>query len=173
VETSYIITFIGDDRPGLVEMLSQVVENSGGSWHESQLSQLKGKFAGLILVSLPNDNGKQLEVDLKALANTGLSVRVTPADSSASLPDGRAIILHVLGPDRLGIIREISRALSLQAINVTELDSEVISAAMSGEALFKARIDALVPASADLDDLSDTLDEIANQMTLDIDLERS
>ena len=82
-------------------------------------------------------------------------------------------MLHVLGPDRLGIVREISRALSLRAINVTELDSEVISAAMSGEALFKARIDALVPASADLEDLSDTLDDIANQMTLDIDLERS
>ena len=173
METSYIITFIGDDRPGLVEMLSQVVENSGGNWHESRLSQLGGKFAGLVLVSLPNDNGEQLETDLKALADTGLSVRVTPAGSSTPVHDGRAIVLHVLGPDRLGIVREISRALSLRAINVTELDSEVISAAMSGEALFKARIDALVPASADLEDLSDTLDDIANQMTLDIDLERS
>ncbi|MEP4484697.1 MAG: ACT domain-containing protein [Halioglobus sp.] len=172
METSYIITFIGDDRPGLVEMLSQVVESSGGNWHESRLSQLGGKFAGLILVTLPDANGEQLENDLKALADTGLSVRVTSAGSSVPVHNGQAIVLHVLGPDRLGIVREISRALSLRAINVTELDSEVISAAMSGEALFKARIDAQVPSSADLEDLSETLEEIANQMTLDIDLER-
>ena len=172
MESSYIITFIGDDRPGLVEMLSQVVENSGGNWLESRLSQLGGKFAGLVLVALPDDNAGALEVDLKALSDTGLSVRVTPAGNAVPMSNAKAIVLQVLGPDRLGIIREISRALSMRAINVTELDSEVISAAMSGEALFKARIDALVPASVDLDDLSDTLEEIANQMTLDIELER-
>jgi glycine cleavage system regulatory protein len=125
-----------------------------------------------VLVALPDDNGEGLEADLKALSDTGLGVRVTPAGSAVPMSNAKAIVLQVLGPDRLGIIKEISRALSMRAINVTELDSEVISAAMSGEALFKARIDALVPASVDLDDLSDTLDEIANQMTLDIELER-
>ena len=58
--TAYIITFIGDDRPGLVEQLSSVIENNGGNWHESRLSQLGGKFAGLVLVSLPRDNGPRL-----------------------------------------------------------------------------------------------------------------
>ena len=37
---------------------------------------------------------------------------------------------------------------------------------MSAELIFKARIDAEIPEHADLDDLEDSLDEIANVMTL-------
>ena len=50
-------------------------------------------------------------------------------------------------------------------------NSHVDSAAMSGEALFRARIDALVPEDTDMDGLHDSLDEIANHMTLDIELD--
>ena len=171
METSYVITFIGDDRPGLVEQVSSVIESNRGSWHESRLSQLGGKFAGIVLVSLPAESGHGLEADLKALSASGLSVRVTP---SASIPDHgnyREITLTVMGPDRLGIVREISRALAERLINVVEMDSHVGSAAMSAEMIFKARIDAQIPQDTDMDDLHDTLDEIANHMTLEIDLD--
>lgn len=172
MDASYIITFIGDDRPGLVEQLSSTIESNQGNWHESRLSQLGGKFAGLVLVSLPASHAGALEAALKALDATGLSVRVTPAGGSLTSGDGgKAITLTVLGPDRLGIVKEISRALALREINVVEMDSHVDSAAMSGEMLFRARIDAKVPQDIDMDNLHDTLDEIANQMTLDIDLE--
>ena len=171
VETSYILTFIGDDRPGLVEQLSSVIESNRGSWHESRLSQLGGKFAGLILVSLPKDSGAALEADLKALSSSGLSVRVTPTIDGAAANNGREITLTVIGPDRLGIVREISRALAERQVNVVEMDSHVDSAPMSAEMIFRARIDALIPQDTDMDNLSDTLEEIANHMTLEIDLE--
>ena len=63
METSYIVTFIGEDRPGLVEAVSAVIEQSGGNWHESRLSQLGGKFAGLVLVSLPTNGIDSLNRD--------------------------------------------------------------------------------------------------------------
>jgi glycine cleavage system regulatory protein len=171
VETSYVITFIGDDRPGLVEQVSTVIENNRGSWHESRLSQLGGKFAGIVLVSLPSESGKGLEADLKALSSSGLSVRVTPSTSIPDPGNYREITLTVMGPDRLGIVREISRTLAQRQINVVEMDSHVSSAAMSAELIFRARIDAQIPQDTDIDDLHDTLDEIANHMTLEIDLD--
>jgi glycine cleavage system regulatory protein len=171
METSYIVTFIGDDRPGLVESLSRVIESNRGNWLESRLSQLGGKFAGLVLVTLPDENGAALQADLKALSSTGLSVRVTPATAVPATHKGRSITLRVIGPDRLGIVREISRALAQRGVNVVEMDSEVSSAPMSAELIFKARIDAEIPEHADLDDLEDSLDEIANVMTLEIELE--
>lgn len=171
MDASYIITFIGDDRPGLVEQLSSTIENNQANWLESRLSQLGGKFAGLVLISLPADNAAELESQLKTLSSSGLSVRVTPADSTTTPSGGKEVTLTVLGPDRLGIVKEISRALADRQINVVEMDSHVDSAAMSGEMLFRARIDAQVPDAFDRDDLIDSLDEIANQMTLDIDLE--
>jgi glycine cleavage system regulatory protein len=171
METSYIITFIGDDRPGLVEAVADVVEQNDGNWLESRLSQLGGKFAGLVLVSLPGDSCAALEASLKGLSTHGLSIRVTPTGPGATQSVSRAVTLTVIGPDRLGIVREISSALASHSVNVTAMDSEVNSAPMSGERLFEARIEAQVPASTSVDNLSDTLDDIANQMTLDIVLE--
>jgi glycine cleavage system regulatory protein len=172
VQTSYIITFIGDDRPGLVEELARVIESNRGNWLESRLSQLGGKFAGLVLVALPEEAGAALEAELKALSASGLSVRVTPASSLPAATTGRSITLTVIGPDRLGIVREISRALARRQVNVIEMDSHVSSAPMSAEMLFHSRIDAEIPEHLDLEDLQDSLEEIADNMTLEIELER-
>ena len=171
MENSYIITFIGDDRPGLVEQLSGVIEQNGGNWHESQLSQLGGKFAGLVLISLQEGGAQQLETALKALTASGISVRVTPTGPGANTPSARNITLTLIGPDRQGIVREVSRALAAHQVNVIEMDSRVSSAPMSAEMLFEAHIEAEIPAALVLDDLSDMLEEIADQMTLDISLE--
>lgn len=171
METSFIITFIGDDRPGLVERLSTIIEENRGSWHKSQLSQLGGKFAGLILVTVPHDGAEQLKSALAAISGTGLSVRITPSSTGQTLTAARKITLTLIGPDRQGIVREVSQALASHQVNVVEMDSQVVSAPMSGEMLFQARIDAEIPPDTNLDDLSDMLDEIANQMTLDISLE--
>ncbi|MEQ9462208.1 MAG: ACT domain-containing protein [Haliea sp.] len=170
MQTSFIVTFIGDDRPGLVEQLSSVIERCGGNWHESRLSQLGGKFAGLVLVSLPEDAAEELQQALKGLASSGISVRVTPASAVAASGDGRRVTLAVLGPDRPGIVREIARALAAEQVNVIDMESEVSSAPMSGELLFRADILAEIPRSASMDALEDALDVIAEQMTLEIDV---
>jgi glycine cleavage system regulatory protein len=171
MKSSYVITFIGDDRPGMVEALSSVIERNGGNWHDSRLSQLAGKFAGLILVSLPAKSGQTLETELKALSATGLSVRVSATGETTGTESGRPITLSVMGLDRPGIVMEISRALAQRQINVLEMDSSVSSGPMSGEMMFSARITAAIPEDTDMENLSDSLEDIANQMTLDIDLD--
>ena len=173
MDSAYIVTFIGDDRPGLVEELSGVIERNGGNWHESRLSQLGGKFAGLVLVSLPEGNSAALEAELSALSASGLSVSVNTTGSTPAPADSIDLRLSVIGPDRPGIVKEVSRALAERQINVVEMDSHVAPAAMSAEALFNASICASIPADTNLDSLSDSLDEIANQMTLDIEIERA
>lgn len=170
MQTCFIVTFIGDDRPGLVECVSSAIERCGGNWQESRLSQLGGKFAGLVLVALPEDAGEALQQELKGLASSGISVRVTPAAAATVSDEGRRVTLAVLGPDRPGIVREISRALAAEQVNVIEMESEVSSAPMSGEPLFRADILAEIPQSASMDALADALDVIAEQMTLEIDL---
>ena len=169
METTFIITFIGDDRPGLVEALSEVVSSHGGNWQESRLSQLAGKFAGLVQVRLPEERAEALQQGLKALDARGLSVRVTAtAELVSDLSHQREIRLEILGPDRPGIVREISRALSEQAINVVDLHSEVKPAPMSAELLFHATVEAEVPESADLEELDETLHAIGDAMDVEI-----
>jgi glycine cleavage system regulatory protein len=174
VDTSFIITFIGDDRPGLVEQLSAVITDHGGNWQESRLQQLSGKFAGLVAVSLPGERSEELRNAMKALAPQGLSVKVTALESlHVDSAPGRIIRLTIVGPDRPGIVREISAALAEQHINVLDMHSDVSSAPMSAEAMFSANVEAQVAEQSDLDELQDKLEHIANQMLVDVHMEEN
>lgn len=171
METAYIITFIGDDRPGLVEQLASAIESNGGNWLESKLSQLGGKFAGLILVSCPDTAADKLQGKIQSQMGSEFSIGVAETGEPVAPAPGRDITLNVMGPDRQGIVREVSRALAQRQINVIRLHSDVVSAPMSAEMLFQATIQARIPEGADMAQLGENLDEIANQMTLDIDWE--
>lgn len=167
---SYIITFISDDRPGLVETIANTVRKCDGNWQESRLSQLGGKFAGLILVSVPQSGAAALVQALSDLNQGDISVSVTETAKKTTSPDVRTVSLSIIGPDRSGIVQEVSRALAGHRINVIEMDSKVSSAPMSAEMLFEARISASVPEILDVEQLRDSLDSIADQMTLEIEM---
>lgn len=170
METCYIISFLGDDRPGLVKQVAQVVSENQGNWLDSQLSQLGGKFAGLILISLPSASSKSLETALIKLSHGGFSVQIKPATYGKSSSPVRDINLSIIGLDRPGIVRDISQAMTTHQVNVVNMESHLISAPMSGEMLFQASIKAQISRHTDLDEFSEVLDVIANEMTLDIDL---
>ncbi len=171
MQASLIVTFIGNDRPGLVEELSGAIERNGGNWHESRLSQLGGKFAGIVLTTIPEEQAPALQDDLAALASSGLDVTVAASGPGAVDAPGKKIHLSVLGPDRPGIVREISRALAQRQVNVLEMESGVERAPMSAEVMFRASISACIAEATDMDDLSSHLEDIANSMTLEIDLD--
>lgn len=165
----YVVTFIGDDRTGIVSEMATAIERRGGNWLESQLSQLGGKFAGLILISLPDGEAAELQNDLANLPGGHWSVRVTPGNTVAPAPEPN-LSLEVVGPDRAGIIREVSLALADYGISVITLESVVESAAFTGEPLFKASIAAHAPESDTRAELEVKLEDIAERMTLDIDI---
>ncbi len=165
----YVVTFIGDDRTGIVGQLSATIEKHGGNWLESQLSQLGGKFAGLILIELESEEASALEADLANLPGGQWSVRVTPTNAAAITGEAN-LSLELVGPDRPGIVREVSTALAETGINVVTMESGVESAPFTGEPMFKASISAHVPESVSTAELSAKLDVIAEAMTLDIDL---
>ena len=54
-----------------------------------------------------------------------------------------------------------------------ELDTNVTSAPMSGEPLFRARANLRVPNSVPLEELRETLEKIANEMMVDLSLDDS
>lgn len=174
MQSHYIITFIGEDRPGLVEAVAATVSAHDGNWLESRLSQLGGKFAGIVLVALPDNSARAVETALKALFPGKLNMRLTPADNKpeAGGQNRANIAISLVGPDRKGIVHEMSAALSGLRVNVLEMETRVSSAPMTGQPLFEADVTAHMEEESHLDQLLEHLDQIAGEMTLDIDLER-
>ncbi|MCB1230440.1 MAG: glycine cleavage system protein R [Verrucomicrobiae bacterium] len=170
-----VITVIGPDRPGLVESLARTINEHGGNWTRSRMAHLGGQFAGMLQVTIGgNDEAENLKTALEASVGDALQVMVTREESAAAAPaSGKNLLkLELIGQDRTGIVREISRILAAHQINVEELTTECESAPWSGEILFKTQASLTAPTSADLDALREDLEAIAHDLMVEISLVR-
>jgi glycine cleavage system regulatory protein len=169
VNVPLVMTVIGRDRPGLVERVARVVADHGGNWLESRMCRLGGEFAGLLRVHIPEDQRAALAQALQALKDQGLTV-IVRVDTAAAGAAGRIATLDLVGQDRPGIVKEISRVLAARGLNVEELTTECSSAPMSGEPLFRAQARLFIPAACDLAALRAELERIAADLLVEIGL---
>jgi len=169
--TTLVLTVIGDDRSGLVEALSTIVARHDGNWERSRMSELSGKFAGIVLVRVPDDNADALVADLGPLSTQGLLDVSVERGATYSQPDGLTFVLHLLGTDQPGIVRDISAALAAHGVSIADLRTETREAPMAGGLLFEAEATLEAPVGASSDDLRAALEEVANALMVDIDLE--
>ena len=167
MQSQLVLTLIGKDRPGLVDALASVVADHGGNWLDSRMCHLGGEFAGILRIEAPTDRLRELTSALEKLDALGLRIVVRPDHASADAAKSSATI-EVVGQDRPGIVKEISRALAAHGVNVEELHTERSSAPMSGEMLFQATIEVLVPAGCDTEALRKGLEKIAADLMVEI-----
>ena len=168
--TTLVLSVIGDDRAGLVKALADVIETGGGNWERSHLSELAGKFAGIVVVSVPSDRADALRTALEPLQ--GL-LDVTVHDGSAPtdpVEGGQDVRVELLGNDRPGIVGAVSGGLAQHGLSVAELVSTTSDAPMAGGRLFEAIAVATVPAGTDLDALQADLERLATEIMVDLTL---
>ncbi|WP_255611651.1 glycine cleavage system protein R [Marinobacterium arenosum] len=170
--TSLVLTVIGPDKPGLVELLSQTVAQHDGNWLQSGMSRLAGKFAGILTVQVPAEQSAALIDALSALESQGLKVIAEQGEEPEAAANQQALTLELIGHDKPGIVREISQLLAQRHINVERLATELVSGSMSAEELFKAQADLQAPTDADLDELQEALEAIASDLMVDISFKR-
>lgn len=165
--TNLVLTVIGDDKPGLVEALSRAIASNSGNWLESSMSQLAGKFAGILRVSVADTEAEKLIAALQNLS-PDLKLLIERAAADGAGDSSLSVALNLVANDRPGIIREISRALAGLSINVENLSTRCVSAPMSGEPLFKAEALLKVPAGFKLERLQLELEDLADDLIVEI-----
>ncbi len=165
-----VMTIIGPDRTGLVESVARAVADHGGNWLESRMCRLGGEFASILRIEIPAERRSPLLTTLQDMQEQGLQI-VVRGDPSASTPvAGRQTKLEIIGSDRPGIVREITSALARANVNVEEFSSELVSAPMSGEILFKASARLQLPEGCNLAALKKDLEKIAADLQVDVSL---
>jgi glycine cleavage system regulatory protein len=161
------MTVIGPDRPGLVESVASAVSRHGGNWLESRMARLGGQFAGILRVDVPADHAGELARALQSLSGKGVNVVIHP-DRAAAPAGAELRLIELVGQDRPCIVQSITHALAAHGVNVEELETECVSAAMSGETLFKATAKVLVPEGCDVESLRAELEKIAADLIVEI-----
>jgi glycine cleavage system regulatory protein len=162
-----ILTVLGDDRPGLVSALSAPIKAHGGSWERSQMSRLAGKFAGIVVVSVPDHGVDPLVAELAALGSQGLQIALERSDQPAERESLR-LNLELLGADRPGIVAEISASLAALDVSIEELSTHVHEAPMAGGMLFEARAVLDAPLTTRADELRSMLEGLADELMVEI-----
>jgi glycine cleavage system regulatory protein len=163
-----VMTVISPDRTGLVESIARAVAAHGGNWLESRMCRLGGEFAGILRIEIPAEKKPALLDALQKLQANGLQILVRADQSAAVTTFGRQTKLEIVGSDRPGIVRDITSALARAGVNVEEFSSEIVSAPMSGETLFKAEARLQLPERCDLAALKKDLEKIAADLLVDV-----
>jgi glycine cleavage system regulatory protein len=173
-----VMTVIGADRPGLVQLVATRVADHGGNWLESRMCHLGGQFAGIVRVEVAAERVDELMGALHRLEENGLRVIAHAEGGRQRTEDGGPktetagvkATLEVVGQDRPGILRSVSGVLAAHGVNVEELASERVSAPMGGGTLFQAHATVLVPAKASLAAVRADLEKIAADLMVDLKL---
>jgi glycine cleavage system transcriptional repressor len=125
------VSAIGRDRPGIVASFSRVLFERGCNLEESSMTRLKGEFAILLLVTLPEGQTlADIEAAVGAAATElGLTwtLRELGEDETRTADDSRTIphTLIVYGADRAGIVFKVAEAVASHGINITDLRTRV------------------------------------------------
>ena len=168
-----VLTVIGDDRSGLVRALADVVTEHGGNWEESQLAELAGKFAGIVVVSVPEARAEEFATALSTLDGL-LQVAAPPGAEPAAAGVGAGaaetdqLIIDLLGTDHPGIVREVSTVLSRHDLSIETMTTGTREAPMAGGLLFEAHVVVDVPAGSDTAALRADLERLAAELLVDI-----
>ena len=171
--TSLVVTVIGPDRPGLVSQLSDRGTAHGASWAESRMASLAGQFAGIVRFEVDAANAEALAAALAELESLGLRVVIAEGRRIPRAAEGRMLKLELVGHDRPGIVRDISRVLADCGVSIDELHTEIVSGAMSGGNLFQVQALLQVPVSLATGELRRVLEALANELMVDITLDDS
>lgn len=166
-----LLSVSSEDKPGVVEKLSSAIESCGGNWLESRLANLRGRFVGVIWVSLSTADADSLQAALQQLRDQGITVNIDDSDSSDTVSAKNLRQFSIIGPDRPGIVKEVSLALSAHGINLEELETNLSSAPYSGEPIFEASGVLSVAENTQLSELKNRLGDIADELGLDLSLD--
>lgn len=179
MKKTLVLTFIAEDRPGLVERLSETVAAEGGNWLESRMAHLAEKFAGIAMVEIPDGKSSSLEKALRALEAEGFhltveeAARARPAEPPRqSTSEGPLFNLDLIGPDQPGILRDISHCLAERGVTVEEMETDIRDAPMSGGVMFYAQARIRAPENLTRAELQQALEALANSLMVDITLRK-
>jgi glycine cleavage system transcriptional repressor len=123
----FAVTAIGQDRPGIVAAVSGALLELDGNVEDSQMSILRGHFAVMLLVSVPEDVEQQQLADRLGEVRDELAleaVTVSPVGVGAE-PVTPSHVVNVNGADSKGIVHSVSAALAGLGVDITDMETKL------------------------------------------------
>jgi glycine cleavage system transcriptional repressor len=165
------VTAIGADRPGIVAGVSSVLTGHDANIEDSSMTILRGRFAMVLVVALPDDaDVAALDTELReATAHLGLVVHVEPVtESVGDAVEGSPWSMSVYGADRPGIVHRVTNEVAELGVNVTDLTTRVVGDEQ--RPVYVMLLSLTIPAGIDVSALRARLAEVSTDLGVECSL---
>jgi glycine cleavage system transcriptional repressor len=170
----WIVTALGQDRPGIVAGVTQVLYKLGCNLEDSAMTRLGGEFAIMLVFSSPAkvtlpqiekafqvaSRRLKLTVHLKALsAKEAMAPRVRP---------GVSYQISVYGTDKPGIVYRVAEALARLKVNITDVHTHRSSTGKPY--LYLTLLEVVIPPKLTAETLEQQLKRVGQRLGVEVHL---
>lgn len=158
MQSVFITTIVGDDRPDIINALAKTTRSMGGEWLKSKVTRLDGQFAAIMKVSVEASQKEKLN---EALAQTFTDLSFSHAPVREVQSEDTVILDLVLDcDDRPGLTKEITRVLFDLNLRPENLEVSRLPVYQMGETVYSAKMRVGVPESLSREALSAALTKV-------------
>lgn len=171
----HIITAFGTDAPGIVMSITKTLFELGCNIEDSTMSQLRGNFAMMMVIKIPDDASfEQLDSAFnEARKKLGLMVDIKPFTETLFKEKGslgkKGFMLTLSGGDQPGIVYYVSKTLANMNINISGINTVVLDDANGDTYIMILELE--VPFSKDYYSVKSKLMELSGKLNVDITFE--
>jgi glycine cleavage system transcriptional repressor len=163
-----VLTAIGEDRPGLVEEVTEFLSARGGSVEESRMANLGGQFAIAVLIHGTEAAVDRIRTEIESLAaKTGMHARLTPVRPTPQPTPRSAYRLTARGLDQIGLVHEVASALTRFQLNIESMETTLEPAPHTGAPVFAMDLDISIPSGTDIDAVKRELARVCDSLNID------
>ncbi len=164
-----VLTIIGRDRAGVVAELADVVRFHEGNWKRSELAEIAGTFAGVVVVQVDDDHADELLTNLLILREQGLHITAQQIEEPVDAPEAQEVRLRFTGDDRPGIVHELSTTISGFGISIARLGTGTSDG--DGGNQFEITTQLSVPTAVDLDAVLESIGNLTDNLGIALHVE--
>lgn len=168
-----VISGTGPDQPGIVAAISSILLKYGCNIEDSTMTRLAREFAVILIINVPDEaDFSALQRDMEALDKTHqLSIMVKPIPENLALDSHvpeNPYMLSVAGQDQAGITYQVSRKLAELAVNITDLNAQIIQGEDGPIYIMMVEVD--VPGTVSVETAGRELQTLGRELGVEIQL---
>jgi glycine cleavage system transcriptional repressor len=162
----YMLTLVGEDRPGIVARVTAALFEGGCNLGEAAMARLGGNFTVMLMVQFEGKTRELSELLEPVVESLDLHMHIYAIQGYLHrhlVPD---VCIRVFGADRAGIVAQVTGALAEAGMNILDLESDV--GGTQEQPVYVMTIEG--QASEGVDALRSALDVVAQEEGIDVEI---
>lgn len=168
-----MLTVVGSDRPGIIAEVTGVLFQHRCNLEDISMTLLEDQLAMMMIANLQKTNAAKI---FEALSHQGqksgwsISLKSIRVSKNKKSSEPTKCLIQAMGRDRTGIVYHISQTLAKMKLNITDLNSKLLTS--HGSPVYALALEVDAPAASKLSALKKTVEQLARRLKIEISLKR-